>query len=76
MIIGNLSMIIISLIPINQDNKVNTLIKNTSGMFERMTLSFGPVTIRSKVALTAGSSQHGNARLASVDSNWVDAANL
>ena len=30
----------------------------------------------SKVAFKAGSSQHGNARRASVDSNWVVAANL
>ena len=36
-------------------------------MFERATLSFGTTRLISKVALTAGSSQQGNARRASVD---------
>jgi len=35
-------------------------------MFERATLSFGTTKVTSNVAFTAGSSQHGNARLASV----------
>jgi hypothetical protein len=34
-----------------------------SGMFDRMILSPGPVILRSKVALIAGSSQQGKARL-------------
>ena len=35
-------------------------------MFERTTRSFGAIIVMSKVALIAGSSQHGNALLASV----------
>ncbi len=35
-------------------------------MFERATLSFGTTSVTSNVAFKAGSSQHGNARLASV----------
>jgi hypothetical protein len=45
-------------------------------MLEMMTLSFGPVTVTSKVDLTAGSSQQGKALRASVLSNCVDAAYL
>ena len=40
-----------------------TCIYNT--MFDRDTLSFGTIIVMSKVALTAGSSQQGKARLAS-----------
>ena len=35
-------------------------------MFDKATLSFGTTKVMSKVALSAGSSQHGNARRASV----------
>ena len=35
-------------------------------MFDKATLSFGTTKVMSKVALSAGSSQQGNARRASV----------
>ena len=40
-------------------------------MLHKATLSLGTMREISKVALMAGSSQHGKARLASVGSNWV-----
>ena len=46
------------------------------GMGLEKHLSLGATMTMSKVALTAGSSQHGKACLASVASNWVTAANL
>ncbi len=42
-------------------------------MLERATLSFGTTRVTSKVALIAGSSQHGKARLASVA--WKEETN-
>ena len=43
-------------------------------MFESAILSFGTMSITSKVALKSGSSQQGNTRRASVGANCVDAA--
>ena len=43
------------------------------GMFEMTVRSCGADSVTSNTALAAGSSQHGNARRASVASNWVTA---
>ena len=41
----------------------------TGSVFDSASISSGTMRVTSNVALTAGSSQQGNARLASVDSN-------
>ena len=43
------------------------------GMFETATRSNGTTSVTANTAFCAGSSQHGNARRASVASNWVTA---
>ena len=47
-----------------------------SGILERAVRSFGTQSVTSNVALSAGSSQQGRARRASVGSNCVTAPNL
>lgn len=47
-----------------------------TGIFDKATKSLGTVRLISKVALCAGSSQHGKQRRASVDSNCVTAVKL
>ena len=44
-----------------------------TGMLESAMRSLGTTRVTSKVAFSAGSSQHGKARRASVASNWVQA---
>lgn len=45
-----------------------------TGIFDKATKSLGTVRLMSKVAFSAGSSQQGKHRRASVDSNCVTAA--
>jgi len=44
-----------------------------SGMFDKAIMCAGTVNEQTKVAFFSGSSQHGKQRLASIDSNCVDA---
>jgi len=46
---------------------------STIGVFETAAIPSGATRETWNVAFAAGSSQHGNARRASVDSNWVAA---
>ena len=45
--------------------------RSTSGPFEIASMSFGTTSVTPNTAFRSGSSQHGNARRASVDSNSV-----
>ncbi len=44
---------------------------STAAVFDRPSRPSGTKRVTRKVALCSGSSQHGKARRASVDSNWV-----
>uniref|UniRef100_A0A182QAY0 Uncharacterized protein n=1 Tax=Anopheles farauti TaxID=69004 RepID=A0A182QAY0_9DIPT len=56
------------------DSSPSAVRSSRTGMFERATRSFGTTSVMSKVALMAGSSQHGKQRRASVASNCVTPA--
>ena len=49
---------------------------DAAGMLETAISASGSVTVRAKVDLMPGSSQHGRKRLASEFSNWVNRARL
>ena len=59
---------------LNLDRILKSKVLASHTIFDNVVLSLGATSVTSKVALRAGSSQQGNARRASVDSNCVVAA--